>query len=323
MAQTIKRGGAGVRKQAAGARNRQAIAGTQRKVAGAKRKTGGMLDRAMHALPFAPETLYRIGMVTILGLGAFLAWQVAKAAGLPEAMQAQLEVAAADAGFAVKRVEVRGVNHMNELKVYEMVLGQRDRAMPALDIEGLRAQLLQLSWVGDARVARQLPDTLVIDIVERSPRAVLRRKDGTLALIDSTGHELETINEARAKGMLIVSGNGVGARIAELDKLIEVAPALKPQVAEAQWIGNRRWNLTFKTSQVLALPEGEAQADAALLDFARLDGVDRLLGGKVASFDMRSADRTYLRVPGHAEEASKEAASASKINPRYSKHPKE
>ena len=323
MTQTIKRGGAGARKQAAGARQQEAIRGTQRKVARARRKTGGVLDTVMHALPFAPHTLYRIGMVMILGLGAVIAWQVAKVAGVPEMAQARIEMAAADAGFAVKRVEVRGVNHMNELKVYEMVLGQRDRAMPALDIEGLRAQLLQLSWVSDARVARQLPDTLVIDIVERSPRAVLRHKDGSLALIDATGHELEAINDPRAKGMLIVSGSGVGARIAELDKLIEVAPALKPQVAEAQWIGNRRWNLTFKTSQILALPEGQQPAGAALLDFARLDGVDRLLGGKVASFDMRSADRTYLRVPGHADEAAKEAASASKINPRYTKHPKE
>ncbi len=323
MTQTIKRGGTGARKQAAGARQQEAIRGTQRKVARARRKTGGVLDTVMHALPFAPHTLYRIGMVAILGLGAVIAWQVAKVAGVPEMAQARIEVAAADAGFAVKRVEVRGVNHMNELKVYEMVLGQRDRAMPALDIEGLRAQLLQLSWVSDARVARQLPDTLVIDIVERNPRAVLRHKDGSLALIDATGHELETITDARAKGMLIVSGNGVGAKFAELDKLMEVAPALKPQVAEAQWIGNRRWNLTFKTSQILALPEGEQPAGAALLDFARLDGVDRLLGGKVASFDMRSADRTYLRVPGHAEESAKEAASASKINPRYSRHPKE
>ena len=323
MTQTIKRGGAGARKQAAGARQQEAIRGTQRKVARARRKTGGVLDTVMHALPFAPHTLYRIGMVAILGLGAVIAWQVAKVAGVPEMAQARIEVAAADAGFSVKRVEVRGVNHMNELKVYEMVLGQRDRAMPALDIEGLRAQLLQLSWVSDARVARQLPDTLVIDIVERSPRAVLRHKDGSLALIDATGHELEAINDPRAKGMLIVSGSGVGARIAELDKLIEVAPALKPQVAEAQWIGNRRWNLTFKTSQILALPEGDAPADAALLDFARMDGVNRLLGGKVASFDMRSADHTYLRVPGHADEAAKEAASASKINPRYTKAKKE
>lgn len=323
MAQTIKRGGSGVRKQAAGARQQEAIRGTQAKVARARRKTGGALDRFMQALPFAPQTLYRIGMVTILGLAALLAWQVAKAAGVPEMVEARIEMAAADAGFAVKRVEVRGVNRMNELKVYEMVLSQRDRAMPALDIEGLRAQLLQLSWVGDARVARQLPDTLVIDIVERSPRAVLRRKDGALALIDATGHELEIIDSARTKGMLIVSGNGVGAKIAELDKLMEVAPALKPQVAEAQWIGNRRWNLTFKTRQTLALPEGEQPADAALLDFARLDGVDRLVGGKVASFDMRQPDRTYLLVPGHAELATKSAAAAAMSKPSPTKPAKE
>jgi cell division protein FtsQ len=72
-------------------------------------------------------------------------------------------------------------------------------------------------------------------------------------------------------------------------------------VAEAEWIGNRRWNLTFKTRQVLALPEGETQAASALLTFARMDGVDRLLGGKVVSFDMRSADRIYMRVPGRAD----------------------
>lgn len=316
MAQTIKRGAAGVRKQAAGARKQEAIRGTTRKVAKARAST---LDRVMHALPFAPETLYRIGMVGILGLAAVAAWQVAKMAGVPELAQHRVEVAAADAGFAVKRVEVRGVNHMNELKVYEMVLGQRDRAMPALDIEALRGQLLQLSWVGDARVARQLPDTLVIDIVERNPRAVMRHKDGTLALIDATGHELEPITEDRAKGMLVVSGNGVGSRIAALDKLMDVAPALKPQVAEAQWIGNRRWNLKFRTEQVLALPEGDEPAGAALLDFARMDGVNRLLGGKVAAFDMRDADKVYLRVPGHAEDLAKDAAAAAKAKARQSK----
>ena len=32
--------------------------------------------------------------------------------------------------FEVKRVEVRGVNRMNELKIYEKVLGQRDPVVP-------------------------------------------------------------------------------------------------------------------------------------------------------------------------------------------------
>ena len=49
-------------------------------------------------------------------------------------------------------------------------------------------KVLALNWVKDARVSRQLPDTLVIDIVEREPHAVLRRAD-RLVLIDATGAE--------------------------------------------------------------------------------------------------------------------------------------
>ena len=83
--------------------------------------------------------------------------------------------------------------------------------------------------------------------------------------------------------------------------LLDAAPALKPQVAEADWIGNRRWNLTFKTGQVLALPEGDKGSAGALVAFARLDGANRLLGGRVAAFDMRAPDRIYLRVPGRTD----------------------
>ena len=166
--------------------------------------------------------------------------------------------------------------------------------------------------VKDARVSRQLPDTLVVDVVEREPHAVLRKGD-KFTLIDNTGHSLETISKARARGMLVLTGDGANSRSEDLGRLLEAAPALKPQVAQAEWIGHRRWNLTFKSGQILALPEGEKLAAAALLTFARMDGVDRLLGGKVASFDMRAQDRTYMLVPGRAAAAAartQEAAAA-------------
>jgi cell division protein FtsQ len=185
------------------------------------------------------------------------------------------------------------------------VLGQRDQAMPRLDLAALREGLLQLPWVKDARVSRQLPETLVIDVVERSPHAVMR-KAGKLVLIDETGHPLEPVSSAKAKGMFVLSGEGAEGQVEDLGNLLDAAPALKPQVAEAEWVGNRRWNLTFKTGQVLALPEGVEKSAGALLTFARMDGVNRLLGGRVASFDMRAADRVYLRVPGHADEVAAE-----------------
>lgn len=302
MAQTIKRGGKGVRRAAA-ART------TQRKVQAARQQTGSVLDTVMHWLPFSEETLHRILMTLILAAAAAIVWTVAVMAGIPTLASEQAALIASDAGFKVSHLEVRGVNRMNEQRIYERVLGQNDRAMTTLDLAALRDELNQLPWVKDARVSRKLPDTLVIDIVERNPHAVLRKPD-RMVLIDDSGVELETVKLDKAKGMLVLSGLGVGQRVQDLTRLLDAAPALKPQVTEAEWVGNRRWNLTFKTGQVLALPEGDEKSAGALLSFARMDGVNRLLGGKVVAFDMRAPDRIYMRVPGHADEVAAEKRAA-------------
>jgi cell division protein FtsQ len=304
MSQTIKR-------KAKSARRTAAAQGAARKVRKAKVKTGSALDRVMAALPFGEETLHRIFLAAILGGAVVLAWLGASFAGVPAMASQQLATFASNAGFEVRRVDVRGVKNMNELKVYERVLTERNRAMPQVDIQALRDSLMQLSWVKDARVSRQLPDTLVVDIVEREPHAVLRKPD-RLVLIDATGHELETITPQRARGKLILSGPGAADKVQDLATLLAAAPALKPQVREAEWIGNRRWNLTFKTGQVLALPEGAQKAAGALVTFARLDGTNRLLGGRVAAFDMRAADRIYFRIPDRAEQDDVLAAGAAR-----------
>lgn len=300
MGQTIRRGGKGVRRVAA-------TRGAKAKVQTARKQTGTAIGHALRVQPFSEETLHRIMLTAILGTAAVVTWTVANIAGVPALAEAQVARLSHQAGFDVKHVEVRGVKRMNQQTIYERVLGQRDQAMSRLDVAGLRDGLLGLPWIKDARVSRQLPDTLVVDVVERTPHGVLRKGD-QLMLIDETGHELEPVSAAKARGLFVLTGEGAAARVPDLNRLLDAAPALKPQVSEAEWIGNRRWNLTFKTGQVLALPEGEDEAAAALLEFARLDGVNRLLGGKIASFDMRAKDRTYMLVPGHAEEMAKDAA---------------
>src|SRR5690606_23160640 len=141
----------------------------------------------------------------ILAVALAAAGVVSSLAGIPPLAENRFDMVAADAGFAVRRVDVRGVNQLNELTLYEKVLDEKDQAMPLVDVDELRAGLLVLSWVQDARVSRQLPDTLVIDIVERKPQVVLRKAD-RLVLIDAEGHELEPISKQAAAGKLIVSG---------------------------------------------------------------------------------------------------------------------
>ncbi|WP_427969488.1 cell division protein FtsQ/DivIB [Altererythrobacter sp.] len=291
---TIKRGSKGVRR-AAKANSR---AKTARK---AKARTSGFVDGVMALLPFTDEQLHRIFLAVILGGGVALAWFVASLAGVPAMAQAEIAGLASDAGFEVRHVRVSGVDRMDEQRVYEKVISQRDLPMPMVDLTGLREDLLELPWVKDARVSRQLPATLAVDIVEREPHAVLEKAD-RLMLIDDEGSELEPVAANKTGDMLVISGPGAGRQVPALDHLLEAAPALRPQVKSVEWVGNRRWNFTFKTGQILALPQGEDEAASALINFARLDGQNRLLGGKVSTFDMRAPPRIYMRIPGRADE---------------------
>ena len=300
--------------------NARQVAGAQakaRRSRAARSKTRSLFREFIAWLPLNEVQLHRVMMVAILGGAAVLLALVASAAGVPALARQQFAAIAASSGFEVRRVEVRGVRRLNELKIYERALAQRNQAMPLVDVDGLRGELLELSWVADARVSRQLPDTLVIDIVERKPHAVLRLP-GKLVLIDATGHQLEPISPARARGKLVLSGQAAGKQVAVLSALLEAAPALKPQLREAEWIGSRRWNLTFKSGQVLALPEGHRPAADALVAFARLDGTNRLIGGSVAAFDMRSPGRVYMRIPGRSDE-SKPTSAASEASAKQAK----
>lgn len=293
MAQQIRRNGTGGVRRAAKAQSR---AVTARKARGS---ASGFIDAAMGVLPFTEEQWSRIWLAMIIGGGVAIAFVIASLAGVPALAQAQVARIAADAGFEVRNVRVTGTARMDEQQVYARALAIRNQAMPDVDIAKLRAELRALPWVQDARVSIQLPHTLAIDIVERTPHAVLEKAD-RLVLIDATGVELEPVAADKSKGMLRLAGPGAGKQARALEALLAAAPALSPRVEAAEWVGNRRWNLTFKTGQLLALPEGEVEAATALVKFARLDGKNRLLGGKVLAFDMRTPPRLYLRLPDAA-----------------------
>lgn len=290
MAQQIRRNGTtGVRRAA----KAQSRAVTARKARGS---ASGVIDRAMGILPFTEDQWSRIWLAMIIGGGVAIAFIIASLAGVPALAQAQVSRIAADAGFAVRHVRVTGNKRIDENQVYARALANHDQPMPDVDVEKLRADLRALPWVKDARVSIQLPHTIAVDILEREPHAVLEKAD-RLMLIDATGVELEPVSADKAKGLLRLAGPGAGQQAKGLEVLLAAAPALAPKVEAAEWVGNRRWNLTFNTGQLLALPEGEVESASALVKFARLDGQNRLLGGKVLAFDMRTPPRLYLRLP--------------------------
>ena len=258
------------------------------------------VDMLMRMLPFSERELQRVFTWIILAALTLLAFVAAQYAGLTAIAYQQYAALAAKAGFQVKSVPVTGMERVDQLKVYQLVLAEKDRAMPLVDIEKIRADLLQYGWIKDARVSRQLPDTLAIEIIERKPAAIWQR-NGKYSLIDANGIVLANVRAGEGGDLPTLNGNDANAHIIALNALLDNASALKSQVSGASWIGNRRWDLQFQSGETLALPEGEAEAAKALLNFARLDGVHRLLGRDLIHFDLRDPNRAYFRKAPKAE----------------------
>ena len=254
------------------------------------------VQQLLAAQPFSPATIRRAAIIVFLCLFGYAGWTVGEVSGVNAYARAEAVDAVARAGFVVKRVEVVGANRIDSLRIYDIALNQQDRSMAAIDLAQVRRELLAYGWVADARVSRRLPDTLVIDLVERSPVAVWQHR-GQYSLIDAQGDLLPDVDPATVPGLPVIVGTNARGQMRGLQELLAVAPALRPHLAGASWIGNRRWDLHFNTGETLALPDDVAAAHAAFADFARLDGVNRLLGRGMRRFDMRIADRFVIR-PG-------------------------
>lgn len=260
------------------------------------------LNAIINALPVSPRQLQRVANWTIgLSLAA-LVGLVAHATGVTAKIHEEYAQAVGRAGFQVKKVEVVGADRIDRLKVYDIALAQKDRSMAAVDLEDVRHDLMQYGWIKDARVSRRLPDTLVVDIVERSPAAIWQHNN-RLSLIDAKGVVLEPVSVATMPDLPLVIGPKANQRAQDLDRLLAEASSLKELLAGATWVGNRRWDLRFRSGETLSLPEGEPEAKAALAKFAHMDGANRLLGRGILRFDMRDPSRFVLRLPHEGQVA--------------------
>lgn len=262
---------------------------TRKRTAASKQKPG-LLD----SLPVSKQTARRIalwagaGATLIVILAFLLAFRV------PQRVAAAVGEQIGAAGFAVKRVELRGLSRMDQETVYRAVLDQPSRAMPMVDLEAIRAKLMSYPWVKEARVSRRLPDTLVVEIVEREPVAVWQYR-GRLQLIDIEGVALADIEQREIGRLPLVVGPDAQHQVAALNALLDGAPELRPRIVAASWIGGRRWDLTFATHETLALPEGEAEARAALQRFVRLAAEGHLFDGRFLRFDMRIENQMIVQ----------------------------
>jgi cell division protein FtsQ len=86
--------------------------------------------------------------------------------------------------FAVSEIEVAG----NERRSTDAIVAESGIAVGAnvfvLNLDTARARLLGDPWIADAALARRLPGTVILQIAERKPAAIVAMGDTMIASVD-------------------------------------------------------------------------------------------------------------------------------------------
>lgn len=106
--------------------------------------------------------------------------------------------------FALQQLRVDPTQHLTREQVVALTgVATGDRLL-TLDTDAVAARLAAHPWIASARVRRELPTTLVVNVVERRAAAVVLM--GGPYLIDDSGHAFKPATLEEADGLLVLTG---------------------------------------------------------------------------------------------------------------------
>ncbi|MCO6382599.1 cell division protein FtsQ/DivIB [Oceanicola sp. 502str15] len=206
--------------------------------------------------------------------------------------------------FMVKMLAVEGASEelsgdIRALVPYEFPLSSFD-----MNLDTTREAIEALDAVARAHVRIRPGGVLLVEIEERIPALVWRKRDGSLLLIDGEGHRVAPLlSRGLRPDLPLVVGRGADTpqAVTEARAIFAAATPLAGRLRGLIRRGERRWDVVLDRDQVIQLPE---QGPAAALErVIALDEAEDMLGRDLAVIDMRIPGRPTLRMaPGAVEE---------------------
>jgi len=220
----------------------------------------------------------------------------------------------------IRHVVINGRGMTSEESIYEALGTSLGRPIFGFSVEAARKRIDELPFVDHATVERRMPDTVIINLTERTPVAVWQTH-GHFTLINRVGEEVpdQGLTGKNAQAFLqlpLVVGDGANMAASSVIDALAKQPDVKSRVTALVRVGNRRWNVTLKDGTTVLLPEGEEAAAFARL--ARYQGTMQLLDRPVVSIDMRLPDRMVIHQTP-APSPPPDAANAAPAKPEAAK----
>ncbi|MEO0327560.1 MAG: FtsQ-type POTRA domain-containing protein [Pseudomonadota bacterium] len=205
-------------------------------------------------------------------------------------------------GFSVEKVVVKGNQKISEAQIAELVATPQYSSLFVFDGVAAKDRVLQNPWLKSASVRKVYPDTLLVNVTERSPIAFWK-SHGKFYLIARDGVVLGEASEEDL-GLPQVVGDGANQKAAEILVLIEKFPEIRARMQAVVRIADRRWDIVLRDGPKVMLPEHDWQK--ALAELQNINQRNGLLDRDILQLDMRLADRFVIRMQPDIANARRE-----------------
>jgi cell division protein FtsQ len=197
--------------------------------------------------------------------------------------------------FIAKAIEAKHilvqVQYTDEVALYDAINMKTGDTLVGVNVASIRKRIESLPWVKLATVTRELPSTLKIEIYEHHPLAKIVVGD-EVWVINKKGDRI-TLSDSRFDGLPTLTGENAAIHAGHLFMLLSEEVKLLKELTAAAYVGERRWDLGFKSGVQVQLPEEDPQQ--ALKILVALNDERKVLAEKHGTIDLRIADRVILR----------------------------
>lgn len=229
-------------------------------------------------------------LVVILSL---YLWRSGQITNWINSAENKVEDSLVDAGITVDQIIIEGAFQTPKEVIYEASGVTIGEPLLATNINAIKDQVEQLTWIKVATISRRLPDGVLINVEEHRP-AALWQLDNKLWVLSDEGVRITDLGLEAFADLPMISGIGADQELEGLLNAVSLNIDLFNRVETASWIGGRRWDLILKNGIKIMLPEEEMnEAWQNLIEFER---DEKLLARNILAVDFRIKDKTVVRL---------------------------
>ena len=186
--------------------------------------------------------------------------------------------------FKLDKINLNNLKYIKKNEIYEKLNSYYNTTIFSIELNSLREKIKTIKLVEDVHIERILPNTLNINITEKTPIGIIQ-KGNLYKLITNDGSILfnERIHEFYY--LPIFTGNNAEKNAQKILDILNLSN-FKEEIWSISLINERRWNLNLKKGVTILLPEKNIVKALNLIN--DIEESYKILDGNFLEIDLRN-----------------------------------